>query len=68
MGAVAFHFVMIAASLILIVQTSRRAGPDLARLLVVFVVSTAYFAADIAICQPRYLALFPRMLRPHSLF
>jgi hypothetical protein len=67
-GAVAFHFVMIAASLILIVQTSRRAGPDLARLLVVFIVSAAYFAADITLCQPRYLALFPRMLRPHGLF
>ncbi len=67
-GAVTFHFVIIAAGLVLIVQTSRRAGADLLRLIVVFAVSTGYFAADVALCQPRYLQLFPRMLHPHGLF
>lgn len=67
-GAVVFHFVMIAAALTRIVQTSRKAGSDLLTLLVVFAVSTGYFAADIALCQPRYLQLFPRLIHPHSPF
>jgi hypothetical protein len=67
-AAVAFHFVMIAAALILIVQTSKRAGADLLRLAAAFVVFTGYFAAIIAFSQPRYLDLFPRALHPHGLF
>ena len=66
-AAVAFHLVMIAACLILMVQTSRRAGTDLLRLVVVFAVATGYFAAIIALFQPRYLQLFPRLLHPHGL-
>jgi hypothetical protein len=38
---------------------------DFARFLVTFVLTTAFFAAAMALFQPRYLALFPRMLHPH---
>ena len=41
---------------------------DLARFLLVFILTTAFFAADVAIFQPRYLPLFRRSLRPHSPF
>jgi len=67
-AAVAFHFLMILGCLILMIQTSRKAGADLLRLLVVFVLATAYFAAIMALFQPRYLSLFGRLLHPHGLF
>jgi hypothetical protein len=67
-GAVAFHLLMIAGCLILMIQTSRKAGPDLLRLLVVFILANGYFAACIAIFQPRFLTIFPRLLHPHGLF
>src|SRR5215475_10436059 len=35
---------------------------DLARFLLAFALTTGFFAADMAIFQPRYLGLFPRML------
>ena len=38
---------------------------DAVRFLVTFVLTTGFFALDMAIFQPRYLALFPRMLHPH---
>jgi hypothetical protein len=44
---------------------TKSARLDLARFLIAFVLTTGFFAADMAICQPRYLALFPRLLHPH---
>ncbi|HEV2488726.1 MAG TPA: hypothetical protein VGT03_02875 [Candidatus Acidoferrales bacterium] len=38
---------------------------DVRGFLVAFVLSTAFFAAVMALFQPRYLALFPRLLHPH---
>lgn len=38
---------------------------DVGRFITAFVLSTAYFAADMALFQPRYLRLFPRLLHPH---
>lgn len=38
---------------------------DIVRFLVAFSLTTSFFAADMALFQPRYLALFPRMLHPH---
>jgi hypothetical protein len=67
-AAVAFHFVLLGGGLALIVRTSRGAGADIVRFLAVFVASTAYFVADIALFQPRYLTIFPRLLHPHGLF
>ncbi len=39
--------------------------PDAARFLLTFTLTTAFFALDMALFQPRYLGLFPRMLHPH---
>ena len=38
---------------------------DAGRFLVSFALSTGFFALDMALFQPRYLGLFPRMLHPH---
>ncbi|HMD95890.1 MAG TPA: hypothetical protein VKM93_00975 [Terriglobia bacterium] len=38
---------------------------DIGRFLVAFALATGFFAADMAIFQPRYLGIFPRMLHPH---
>jgi len=47
---------------------SRRPGKplsDVARFLACLALTTGFFAADMAVFQPRYLAIFPRLLRPH---
>ncbi|MFZ3246922.1 MAG: hypothetical protein WA185_17745 [Candidatus Acidiferrales bacterium] len=41
---------------------------DAVKFLVCFVLTTGFFAADMAIFQPRYLGLFPRMVHPHLPF
>jgi hypothetical protein len=38
---------------------------DAVALLVTFALTTGFFAADMAVFQPRYLAIFPRLLHPH---
>jgi hypothetical protein len=38
---------------------------DIWRFLAAFVLTTAFFACDMALFQPRYLAIFPRLLHPH---
>ncbi len=38
---------------------------DVGRLFVTFALTTAFFAADMAIFQPRYLEIFRRLLHPH---
>ena len=38
---------------------------DAGRFVVAFAVTTGFFALDMALFQPRYLGLFPRMLHPH---
>jgi len=37
---------------------------DFGLFLIAFALTTAFFAADMALCQPRYLPLFPHMLHP----
>jgi hypothetical protein len=37
---------------------------DVGRFMVTFVLTTGFFALDMAVFQPRYLGLFPRMLHP----
>jgi hypothetical protein len=46
-------------------RTDKRVA-DLGGFVVAFALTTAFFAADMAIFQPRYLPLFPAMLHPHS--
>jgi hypothetical protein len=38
---------------------------DAGAFVMTFVLTTGFFALDMALFQPRYLALFPRMLHPH---
>ena len=45
--------------------TPERSLRDAARFLVTFALTTGFFALDMALFQPRYLGLFPRMLHPH---
>ena len=42
----------------------RKSMADAGRFVLAFVLATAFFAADMAVFQPRYLAIFPRLLRP----
>jgi hypothetical protein len=46
-------------------QAPARSLRDAGRLLVGFALTTGFFALDLALFQPRYLGLFPRMLHPH---
>ncbi|HTS62142.1 MAG TPA: hypothetical protein VMH28_08955 [Candidatus Acidoferrales bacterium] len=46
-------------------QDPTRSLRDAGRLLVSFALTTGFFALDMALFQPRYLSLFPRMLHPH---
>lgn len=41
----------------------KRAG-DIVRFIVCFALTTGFFATDMAIFQPRYLVIFPRLLHP----
>jgi len=38
---------------------------DAGRFLLSFAVTTGFFALDMALFQPRYLGIFPRLLHPH---
>jgi len=43
----------------------RKSQGDLVRLVVAFILTTGFFALDMALFQPRYLGLFRRLLHPH---
>jgi hypothetical protein len=43
----------------------RKSTFDLPRFVLTFALTTGFFALDMKLFQPRYLALFPRMLHPH---
>ena len=43
----------------------RKSLGDAGTFLLTFILTTGFFALDMAIFQPRYLGLFPRMLHPH---
>jgi hypothetical protein len=38
---------------------------DIGRFVVIFALTTGFFALDMALFQPRYLGIFPRLLHPH---
>ena len=48
------------------VRLSSKNGRDIVNWSLGFVLTTAFFAAAIALCQPRYLPLFRGILHPHS--
>ena len=45
-------------------QRRAKQRSDILRFLVTFVLTTGFFALDMAIFQPRYLGIFPRLLHP----
>src|SRR4029077_2691928 len=65
--AVFFNFAIIAGCLAIYLRLSRKSWADLAAWLATLVGQGCYFAAIIALFQPRYLSLFPRLLHPHGL-
>ena len=48
-----------------VIGVQLRVPGDLVRLVVAFVLTTGFFALDMALFQPRYLGLFRRLLHPH---
>jgi hypothetical protein len=66
-GAVAFHILVIGGCVVAYLRMPRRPGADAIGLVVAAIGSTAYFAAIMALFQPRYLTMFPRLLHPHGL-
>jgi len=43
----------------------RKPVSDVGRLLLAFALTTGFLALDMALFQPRYLGIFPRLLHPH---
>ena len=46
------------------IRLPRKTISDAGRLLVAFALTTAFLALDMALFQPRYLGIFPRLLHP----
>jgi hypothetical protein len=42
----------------------KKSRGDIAKFVVTFILTTGFFALDMAVFQPRYLGIFPRMLHP----
>jgi hypothetical protein len=66
-AAVAFHVLIIVACVAAYLRLPRKPVADLLAFLTVFIGSVAYFAAIVALFQPRYLTLFTRLAHPHGL-
>lgn len=60
------NFLVIVGSIWAYLQLPDKRRSDLGRMAMAFVLTTAFFAAAIAICQPRYLPLFRAALHPHA--
>jgi hypothetical protein len=56
-------FVVMGCALAYLLLPKKSPG-DVVRFVATFALTTGFFALDMAIFQPHYLALFPRMLRP----
>jgi hypothetical protein len=59
------NFLVIAGCLWGYLRRTVKSVADVGRFLVAFALTTGFFAADMAVFQPRYLALFRRMLHLH---
>jgi hypothetical protein len=60
------NFLVIIGSIWAYVRLPEKRWSDLGRFTLAFALTTGFFAAAMAISQPRYLPLFFRMLQPHS--
>lgn len=45
--------------------TQRKVMTDLGKFVMIFALTTGFFALDMYLFQPRYLGLFPHLLHPH---
>ncbi len=59
------NFLVLAGCIWAYARLTQKSLQDLARFGLALVLTTAFFAADVAIFQPRYLPLFRRALHPH---
>jgi hypothetical protein len=65
--AVAFQLALILTCLIAYLRLAARPASDWLRFLGSLIGVVAYLIASIAVLQPRYLAMVPRLLHPHGL-
>jgi hypothetical protein len=66
--AFGFHLLLVVAAIIAYFRLERRNTSDWARLAASFAGAIGYFIAIVALFQPRYLVMVPRILHPHSPF
>lgn len=59
------NFVIVVGCAWAYARLSQKSLADAGRFLLSFALTTGFFALDMALFQPRYLSLFPRMLHPH---
>lgn len=62
------NFLVVVGCIWAFTRLAEKSARDLVRFVLAFVLTTAFFAADVAIFQPRYLPLFRDALHPHSPF
>lgn len=62
--AVFVHFVMIFGGIVAYLRLREKSVGDAVRFIIAFAGSIAYFAADMALTQPRYLPIFARLFHP----
>jgi hypothetical protein len=60
-----FNFLVIAGCVWAYSTRSAKRLSDIAEFLICFALTTGFFAADMAVFQPRYLQIFVRLLHPH---
>jgi hypothetical protein len=66
--ALGFHLLIIIAAAAAYFRLERRYASDWGRLAASFAGAVGYFIGIVALFQPRYLVMVPRLLHPHSLF
>ena len=62
------NFLVVAGCVWAYTRRSEKRPVDAVRLALAFALTTGFFAADVAVCQPRYLPLFRAMLHPRWLW
>lgn len=60
------NFLVVVGAVWAYTRLTEKGWSDLGRLAVAIVGTAGFFAAAMALCQPRYLPLFKAMLHPHS--
>jgi hypothetical protein len=58
------NFLVVVGCLWAYFRLTSRTLADVVRFVIAFALTTGFFAADMALFQPRYLVLFPRLLHP----